>query len=245
MLLAVIFALFVLSNSQIVGVCVFNGTIWNPTTFGVLTLTFDPTTNLTNITGFITGIPANNINGLHIHAFGDISDPEGLATGPHWNPFNGNHSYLNNPNGHAGDLGNVTTDSTGTAYVNITSDFSRLIAPNSAIGRGMIIHQHFDDGVSQPAGNSGNRFGQCVIGIKNLAVNQAFSDPTNFATCELRGKNSSIAGRVLFTQNNDNTVTVNVNICGLPPNTFHGIHIHQFGDLSGSDITFLSGGLFI
>lgn len=195
--------LFSIVNSQIVGVCTFNGTSNNPTTSGTLTLTFDPILNQTNITGTITGMPLNSIHGIHIHAHGDLSDTAGGNTGGHWNPFGGVHSHLNNPNRHAGDLGNITTDAQGTATVNIVSNLINLTGINSAIGKGMIIHQTFDDGATQPTGNSGSRFGQCVIGIKNVAGNQAFQENTKFATCELRGAKWYIHGRILFTQNAD------------------------------------------
>ena len=42
-----------------------------------------------------------------------------------------------------------------------------------------------------------------------------------------------IKGYVKFTEN-DNSVTINVNITGLKKNSLHGFHVHEFGDMSDS-----------
>lgn len=48
--------------------------------------------------------------------------------------------------------------------------------------------------------------------------------------------NSSIKGTVKFQETKDNLVLVNVNLEGFEPNTTHGFHVHESGDLtSGCD----------
>jgi hypothetical protein len=97
----------------------------------------------------------------------------------------------------------VTADGQGTVTVNITSSKISLSGVTSAVGKGLILHELFDDGVSQPTGNAGKRFAQGVIGIKNVANNNATSEQNSFAVCEFKGVQSTIFGRILFTQNAD------------------------------------------
>ena len=45
-----------------------------------------------------------------------------------------------------------------------------------------------------------------------------------------------IIGKIVFTQQSDDTVKVSVHLCGLTPNHLHGFHVHDKGitDMSGS-----------
>jgi Cu-Zn family superoxide dismutase len=59
-----------------------------------------------------------------------------------------------------------------------------------------------------------------------------------YANCIVRGPDAKIQGTVNFTQLNSNMgVLVSGKICGLEPNSKHGFHIHQYGDLSGGCAT--------
>jgi len=50
------------------------------------------------------------------------------------------------------------------------------------------------------------------------------------AVCVLRG-DSAISGTVTLTQEAENSPTkIHAQISGLPPNTHHGFHVHEFGD---------------
>jgi len=46
-----------------------------------------------------------------------------------------------------------------------------------------------------------------------------------------------VSGVVRFRQTGDQTVRVMVDLKGLPPNSTHGFHIHEKGDLSAPDLT--------
>jgi superoxide dismutase, Cu-Zn family len=218
------------------------GTAGNTGISGKLYLSYFSTNQQTLITGTITGLPANSIHGFHIHELGDISKDDGTATGGHWNPFGGIHGPLTLVNSHAGDLGNITTDATGKATLNIISTKVDLRGNVSAIGRSFVIHSLPDDGVSQPTGNSGSRIAQGVIGVQSAPNNNATSIQNSYAVCEFKGVSSTYYGRIIFTQNQDNTVRVQAEVCGLNPDSSHGFHVHEFGDLTGTDRTSNTGG---
>ncbi len=57
------------------------------------------------------------------------------------------------------------------------------------------------------------------------------------ATQPSQGK---VTGTVTFTQEDD-TLRVSVDLSGFPPNTDHGFHIHEFGDLSAADLSSAGG----
>jgi superoxide dismutase, Cu-Zn family len=68
---------------------------------------------------------------------------------------------------HEGDLGNIHSDATGNA------DFDMLSAVDTTLilGRGLIVHSGRDEGSrSQPAGNSGPRLAQCVLGRTDITI---------------------------------------------------------------------------
>lgn len=67
-----------------------------------------------------------------------------------------------------GDLGNITVGSNGIANYTSKLDLISLNGPNGIVGRSVIVHISPDDGVSQPAGNSGEKIAACVIGLVNV-----------------------------------------------------------------------------
>lgn len=113
--------------------------------------------------------------GVHVHAFGDVSDPAGSLTGGHFDPKNtGSHGLPTSTyDHHAGDMGN--TDATkigvdGKMWFHYTFDAGYInifqSAGSSIIGRGFIVHSVRDAGNSDGSG-MGARVAQCVIGIAN------------------------------------------------------------------------------
>lgn len=103
-------------------------------------------------------------HGLHIHEYGDCSDPNGLLAGDHFNPDGVKHGGPTAAEHHAGDLGNITADSNGRGYMTFeTDDFKLDTGPRGVLGRSVIVHAMRDDLLSQPAGNSGDRVACGVI----------------------------------------------------------------------------------
>jgi len=111
--------------------------------------------------------------GLHVHYYGDLSNPNGTALGFHWNLTGEVHNLPDgtNNNRHQGDLGNVKNQYNGSAVLSYCDtyviDFSQLI------GRGIILHSGFDHGngaTCDQAGSSGSRYLTGVIGIANPGI---------------------------------------------------------------------------
>jgi Cu-Zn family superoxide dismutase len=87
---------------------------------------------------------------LHIHdgpsCSGDAVDPFGNA-GMHYNPYSCPHPY------HAGDMPPLF-DADGMAY---SAFLSNSFTVEEIIGKTIVVHDRFDDFITQPAGNSGNK----------------------------------------------------------------------------------------
>ncbi|KAJ3052615.1 hypothetical protein HK097_005981 [Rhizophlyctis rosea] len=198
----------------------------------------------------LQNLAPNSEHGFHIHAFGDISDPKGLATGGHFNPFNTTHACEDSEVRHAGDIGNVKADAEGNVVVTKHVKASLIPGePDSIFGRGVIVHEKADDCVTQPTGNAGGRFAQGVIGYStNSTAKASPSRPLrrilNLAARAVIAKTAisplSITGTVTFTTNTKTTF-LHLNLTGFEPNGVHGFHIHGFGNLSSTDGTALGG----
>lgn len=122
-----------------------------------------------DITVRLEGLEPNSVHGWHIHEFGDISAPDGTATGGHYNPEEHDHALPNADPRHAGDLGNLTADAQGRATQELSVQNVSINGQlNPILGRGVIIHAEEDDG-GQPTGNAGGRIGQGVIGVRQVS----------------------------------------------------------------------------
>lgn len=152
---------------------------------GVATLSDTPQ-GLT-LTVSASGLPAGE-HGIHFHEAG-ICDPGGSApfesAGAHFNPTAMAHGGL--PAGgtplaeqprHAGDLGNITADSSGVARLTLLVPEITLGAGTYSLadgdGTALIIHEGVDDLVTDPSGNSGNRL---VCGVVAAAQNAPAAAP--------------------------------------------------------------------
>jgi Cu-Zn family superoxide dismutase len=106
-------------------------------------------------------------HGMHIHGLGRCDTPDFDLAGGHFNPFGKKHG-LKNPEGpHAGDLPNLNIPSSGGADVTLTiASVTLKDGRNSLLqpeGTSIVIHAGPDDGISDPAGNSGPRIACGII----------------------------------------------------------------------------------
>jgi Cu-Zn family superoxide dismutase len=114
----------------------------------------------------VEGLRPNSSHGFHIHEFGDCSSADGSSAGGHYNPDGHQHAGPDAAQHHAGDLGNLKTDESGKARLEVSvSGVTINGAKNPILGRSVIIHENQDDLKSQPAGNAGNRIACGVIGL--------------------------------------------------------------------------------
>jgi Cu-Zn family superoxide dismutase len=114
----------------------------------------------------LTGLSPSSQHAIHIHAFGNISAPDGSAAGGHYNPGNHPHGGPEAEHHHAGDFGNLTADAAGNAHFELVAKGISLYCGEAPIvGRSVIIHAKADDLSSQPSGNAGPRIAQGVIGV--------------------------------------------------------------------------------
>jgi len=109
-------------------------------------------------------------HGFHIHEYGDLRSPDGKSAGGHFAPQGHKHGSPNDPKHHAGDLGNITANSTGTAKVDVLAKGLKL---HFVIGRSIVVHGGADDLKSQPSGNAGPRVAVGVIGFAGKAERKA------------------------------------------------------------------------
>lgn len=133
-----------------------------------------------SVSGFFSGLQPAASCGIHVHDRGDVRDDKGaLATGMHFMFTGQSHGLVNNTARHTGDLGNINADSNGVSAFNILVPLDMqpaltlLAEQGSAIGRSVILHYGTDDGYSQPAGNSGRRVAQGVVGYLTNATSSA------------------------------------------------------------------------
>ncbi|WP_437186238.1 superoxide dismutase family protein [Planctomicrobium sp. SH668] len=111
--------------------------------------------------GEVTGLTPG-LHGFHIHEFGDLSDPKGLAAGGHYNPDGHEHGGLHDDVRHVGDLGNIEANADGVAVVDMKISGLKLA---DVLGRSLVVHAGEDDLKSQPSGNSGDRVAVGVIAL--------------------------------------------------------------------------------
>jgi Cu-Zn family superoxide dismutase len=126
----------------------------------------------TYLAGEFTGLKPNSVHGFHIHETGDCSSKNAKSAGGHFNPQSDHkHGSYKFAGSHAGDLGNIKSNTQGKATVK-----RKLIGLNtsnhsgeSVLNKSVVIHAKADDLKSQPSGAAGKRIGCGVLRIqKNI-----------------------------------------------------------------------------
>ncbi|UOQ46065.1 superoxide dismutase family protein [Halobacillus salinarum] len=117
---------------------------------------------------------------IHVHEFSKCKGPDFISAGNHFNPDSKQHGLMNAEGAHAGDLPNIEADSSGMAQAELMlSDATLKDSQKSLLrkeGTSLVIHSGVDDGLTQPAGNSGERIACAKITLD--ADQNETSDPT-------------------------------------------------------------------
>ena len=124
--------------------------------------------------GFVTvkvdvkGLPPGE-HAIHVHSAAKCDPPDFKTAGPHFNPDQKEHGFLNPKGHHNGDMANFTVKPNGTAKATI-KDADVVLGtgsePNSLFANGgtaLMIHAKADDMKTDPAGNAGDRIACGVI----------------------------------------------------------------------------------
>jgi Cu-Zn family superoxide dismutase len=100
---------------------------------------------------------------LHFHQNAKCDPPDFKSAGPHFNPDQKQHGFLNPQGHHNGDMANFTVKPNGTAKATIKNADVILgtgSEPNSLFadgGTSLMIHAKPDDMKTDPSGNAGDR----------------------------------------------------------------------------------------
>ncbi|MBR7553598.1 superoxide dismutase family protein [Allobacillus sp. GCM10007491] len=107
-------------------------------------------------------------HGIHIHEFPKCEAPSFETAGNHWTIDDSKHGLMHPEGPHIGDMPNIEVGGDGTIadYEFVLPEATLKDGKGSIFsdeGKSLIIHSGQDDGVSQPAGNSGERVACAVI----------------------------------------------------------------------------------
>eukprot|EP00026_Physarum_polycephalum_P008563 Phypoly_transcript_08651.p1 GENE.Phypoly_transcript_08651~~Phypoly_transcript_08651.p1 ORF type:complete len:416 (+),score=68.97 Phypoly_transcript_08651:206-1453(+) len=251
--LLVLCAVLALASAASVGIAHLKGTTNDPNIDGLAYFVQVDDTHhwvWVNINGIT--VNASGTHGLHVHAFGDITDPQANSAGGHFvGGGNGTHACEDVSPRHEGDMGNWQATN-GTITGNKTLDLLATTGNTSIIGKAVVLHQLADDCKTQPTGASGTRIAVGVIGIADptylpaevvAAAGGAFTsnaaisaDSTVLkAVAVLTPTTASsvltnVHGTVTFEQDTNGQVTVTGMFTGLPSGKGWGLHIHTYAD---------------
>ena len=122
------------------------------------------------------------LHGVHIHEFSKCEGPDFESAGSHFNPEGTEHGLMHPDGYHLGDMPNLEVKEDGTVDVELELPGATLMEGEKSLlredGTSIIIHEGPDDGVTQPAGNSGKRIVCGKITLKESEKEEKPTDPT-------------------------------------------------------------------
>ena len=113
----------------------------------------------------LSAVPAGE-HAFHIHAVGKCEPPDFKSAGPHFSPDEKKHGLMNAEGPHAGDMPNLHVPGDGKLQMEILNQMVTLNQKAALLdqdGSALVIHAGFDDYVSDPAGNAGDRIACGVV----------------------------------------------------------------------------------
>lgn len=104
---------------------------------------------------------SSGFHGIHIHEYSDCSGSDFKNAGNHFNPTGEEHGLMNSEGAHMGDLPNIEADSDGELKGEVTIEEATILDGKNSLlkgeGTSIVITEDADDGMTQPAGDSGKR----------------------------------------------------------------------------------------
>lgn len=108
----------------------------------------------------LEGLPDGE-HGLHIHEKGVCKAPDFKSAGDHLNPDEKQHGLLHPEGSHAGDLPNIISENGKAEATLMAPELTLKTGQKNSLlrveGTSIVITEGKDDGMTQPAGNSGQR----------------------------------------------------------------------------------------
>jgi Cu-Zn family superoxide dismutase len=133
------------------------------TTIGTATFADTPAGLLVSLS--ISGLGIGQ-HGVHLHAVGSCTAPGFTSAGPHFNPDDRKHGFLNRDGHHAGDMPNIVSPPSGVHRVEFIVEGVKLTGRGGLVdddGASIVVHGAADDYATDPSGNSGGRIACGVI----------------------------------------------------------------------------------
>ena len=138
------------------------------------TVTFTQRGGLVEVAAEVVGVEGPGLRGFHLHEHGDCSAADFTSAGDHFDPHGGHHGPPSDPEGHAGDFGNIEIREDGSgSLVLLTDQLTVEPGPASVVGRAVILHEQADDLETQPTGDAG---GRVACGVVELAATTGHLD---------------------------------------------------------------------
>ncbi|ART77819.1 superoxide dismutase family protein [Sutcliffiella horikoshii] len=161
---------------------IFNGT---GDSLGVAKVSEDP--NGVKIELNLEGLPPGE-HAVHIHETGLCDAPDFKTAGNHFNPDDKQHGLMHPEGAHVGDLPNIIVEDDGTVIAELMAPQATLEEGKTSLfgkdGTAIIITENIDDGMTQPAGDSGERIACGVITKEVAEKNEAVEEPVDEAEKE-------------------------------------------------------------
>ncbi|AIF44014.1 superoxide dismutase family protein [Virgibacillus sp. SK37] len=100
-------------------------------------------------------------HGIHVHEYPSCKGPDFKSAGSHFNPEGKEHGLMHPEGSHLGDLPNIEADAGGLVDAELMLAGATLSEGKKSIltgeGTSLVVDEGKDDGVSQPAGDTGPR----------------------------------------------------------------------------------------